>query len=156
MSLNIIRAVGLIIAAIAMLYITPCAELYPYKEVQKYQSSRGIVDLVRTEQFEGRRGSVYYERAIYFSDGSRFFYRSPNIDNLLPRIGSITTGEYVEAFHLPEEAHGFRIAQLVRETEVVISLEHQLKEQGITSSVVRLFAMVFMVIGLGILGSIYL
>ena len=86
---------------------------------------------VKTESFKGYyKGSKYFERAIYLTDGTRIFCRSherPELSKLMKR--------------------GYQIDDLIKENEVIVDLKYQLKQQSEIKYISSFLAILFLSLG---------
>lgn len=141
-----------IAVAVVLFYFVYFVRLFQYENHEEYKKTSGVIAEIKIESYVGRRGEEYYERAIYLSNGTRFFNRSPNINDLIHKYKGLFHNENVDIFHLEkaEENGGYKVAHLLKGGKVIVDLKDQIGEQNDKKHFLKIMAICFLGIGLAI------
>lgn len=131
-----------------MMYIKP---LYPFERFEEYPKSHGTVAEIKLEKFENdRRSGFYYEMAIHYQNGERYFDRSPDKGELTHAYSGISPGRELDIYHLNkiEKNGGHRMAHITSKSVVILDIAWQLSRQGAKRDFMVWFSIVSFVAGL--------
>ena len=134
--------------AIGLLVYSERFPLYPSDQLDRYPTTQGVVSELRVENFNGRRGSDYFEYAIYLEKGRRFFLRQPSENEFHQSIYAVRRGMPIVVSHLSDEedGRGHRIVNITSESLTLYSLDTALDEMRSKQIFMRYFALALVIL----------